>query len=109
MARYNVTLKDEVTYYDLEAETEEEAKKKALVYWRFRSPSSTVKEKKKVKRIVHYEISNYYKQAVLVDEDLDVDKIKDLWNADNIEITSEPVPENNVCNSEIDYNSIWVE
>lgn len=106
MATYDVTLKDEITYYGLEAETEEEAKKKALVYWRFRSPSSTAKEKKKVKRIVHYAVTNYYKQDVLVDEDLDVDEIKDLWNDDNIEISSEPV---NVCNSEIDYNSIWVE
>lgn len=106
MAKYDVTLKDEITYYGLEAETEEEAKKKALVYWRFRAPSSTVKEKKKVKKTVYYTVSNYYKQDVLVDEDLDVDEIKDMWNNDDIETLSEPEPAKNY--SEIDYDSIWV-
>lgn len=106
MAKYDVTLKDEITYYGLEAETKEEAKKKALVYWRFRSPSSTVKEKKKVKKTVYYTVSNYYKQDVLVDEDLDNDEIIELWKSDDIETSSEPVPAESF--SEIDYNSIWI-
>lgn len=108
MKEYSITLKDETTY-TIETKSEEEAIDKALEYWEHRMPTIDIKEKKKVKRIVHYAVTNYYKQDVLVDEDLDVDEIRDLWNDDNIEISSEPVPENNVCNSEIDYNSIWVE
>lgn len=105
MASYVVTLKDETTYY-IEAMSEEEAIEKALDYWDYRKPSITVKEKKKVKKTVYYTVSNYYKQDVLVDGDLDDDEIKDLWNNDDIEILSEPVPAESF--SEIDYNSIWV-
>jgi hypothetical protein len=105
MASYDVTLKDEITYYGLDAESEEEAKKKALVYWRFRSPSSTVKEKKKIKRTVHYSVRQYYKQDVLVDEDMDEDEIIDLWSRDKIETLNEPVADGD--GDYLDEEGVW--
>lgn len=108
MNTYEVTFNNE-TLFIVIAGDEDEAIKKALDRWNQRAPLTAIKLKKKVKRIIHYAVTNYYKQDVLVDEDLDVDEIKDLWNADNIETSSEPVPEDNFCDIEIDYNSIWVE
>lgn len=107
MAKYDVTLKDEITYYGLEAETEEEAKKKALVYWRFRSPSSTVKEKKKVKKTIHYTAQNYYTQNVWVDEDMDEDDIIELWEKDEIHTLNEPEIDDTRVNDDI--FDVWVE
>jgi hypothetical protein len=106
MANYDVTLKDEITYYGLDAESEEEAKKKALVYWRFRSPSSTVKEKKKVKRTIHYTTRNYYTQNVWVDEDMDEDDIIELWEKDKIHTLNEPKIDDACINDKI---NVWVE
>ena len=107
MAKYDVTLKDEITYYGLEAETEEEAKKKALVYWRFRSPLSTVKEKKKVKKIIHYTAQNYYTQNIWVDEDMNEDDIIELWEKDEIHTLNEPKIDDTRVNDDI--FDVWVE
>ena len=107
MASYDVTLKDEITYYGLDAESEEEAKKKALVYWRFRSPSSIVKEKKKVKKTIHYTAQNYYTQNVWVDEDMDEDDIIELWEKDEIHTLNEPEIDDTRVNDDI--FDVWVE
>jgi len=105
MNAYEVTFKNEATY-TIKADTQNEAIQTGLGYWDRSVPSIDVKEKKKVKKTVYYTVSNYYKQDVLVDEDLDNDEIKDLWNSDDIETLSEPEPAESF--SEIDYNSIWV-
>lgn len=110
MAKYDITLKNEITYYGLEAKSEEEAKKKALDYWGYRTPKITIKGKKKVKKTVYYSVVNFYKQDVLVDDDLNNDEIKDLWNDGYIETLTEPeLADNNFPDGEVDYDSIYVE
>ena len=104
---YDVTL----TYnYNIKANTEKEAKEKAMAYYRSQNyppiSSITVKERKRVKKTIHYSVQQYYKQDVLVDEDMDEDEIIDLWSRDKIETLNEPVVDgDDIC---LDEEGIWV-
>ena len=107
MSLYDVTLKNEITYYDIEASSEEEARDEALKYWDYYTPFITVKEKKKVKKTIHYAAQNYYTQEVWVDEDMDEDEIMDLWGGNQIEILNEPKIDDTRVNDIV--SDIWVE
>lgn len=104
MGFYDITLKDEVTCYNVEADSKEEAKEKVLEYWDCRKPSITIKERKKGKRTIRYSVTNYYKQDVLVDEDMNDDEIIELWDKDKIETLNDPV----LTDEEYNEGSAWV-
>lgn len=106
MRKYEVTLKDETTYI-IDAGSEKEAKDKALDYWDYRIPSIIIKEKKKIKKTIHYSVQKYYKQDVLADNDMSEDEIIDLWKTDDIKILTNPKPDDDGIYN--DEEGAWVE
>ena len=104
---YDVTL---AYNCNIKANSEKEAKEKAMTYYRSNNypiSSITVKEIKKVKKIIHYSAQNYYTQEVWVDEDMDEDEIMDLWGGNQIEILNEPKIDDTRVNDIV--SDIWVE